>query len=193
MVKKKTKDERTRNWRAVVYPESAPENWREILDDMCIPWVESPLHDRDVNPDGEVKKPHWHIILLFGSNKSYEQVKEITAKLRAPNPMKCANVRGAVRYLAHLDNPEKFQYSKEDIKAHCGAEIDHHLAFNSNEKSIMKREIQALIREKDFVEYADLLDYLLDAEMYELLDVANSHTLLFGKYISSRKYKQQGK
>ncbi|MGM0227956.1 hypothetical protein IGI39_004924, partial [Enterococcus sp. AZ135] len=32
----------------------------------------------------------------------------------------------------------------------------------------------------------------LDAQLYELLDVANSHTLLFGKYIASRKYKRQG-
>ncbi|WP_438765663.1 Rep family protein, partial [Enterococcus sp. AZ186] len=94
MVKKKTKDDRTRNWTCVIYPESAPENWREILDDMCIPWVESPLHDKDVNPDGEIKKSHWHVLLMFGSNKSYEQVKEITSKLNAPNPQKCANARG---------------------------------------------------------------------------------------------------
>ncbi|EMW5946733.1 replication protein, partial [Enterococcus faecium] len=27
MTSRKTKDERTRNWTFVVYPESAPENW----------------------------------------------------------------------------------------------------------------------------------------------------------------------
>ena len=39
----------------VVYPESAPENWRTILDETFMRWVESPLHDKDVNADGEIK------------------------------------------------------------------------------------------------------------------------------------------
>src|SRR5699024_11179639 len=59
--RRKDKDERTRNWTFVVYPESAPEDWREIIDDLHVPWIESPLHDKDVNPDGEIKKPHWHV------------------------------------------------------------------------------------------------------------------------------------
>ena len=57
--KAKKADSRARNWSLVVYPESAPENWRDILDDYHIPWVESPLHDKDINPDGEIKKAHW--------------------------------------------------------------------------------------------------------------------------------------
>ena len=39
--KAKKVDNRARNWSLVVYPESAPENWRDILDDYHIPWVES--------------------------------------------------------------------------------------------------------------------------------------------------------
>ncbi|MDF9661329.1 Rep family protein, partial [Bacillus cereus] len=53
MVKRKSsnsKDERTRNWTFIVYPESTPENWREIINDLHTPWIESPLHDKDVNP-----------------------------------------------------------------------------------------------------------------------------------------------
>lgn len=39
-----------RDWAFVVYPESAPENWREILDETRMRWIESPLHDKDFNP-----------------------------------------------------------------------------------------------------------------------------------------------
>ena len=53
---KNKKDVRARTWTFILYPESAPENWRYILDGYHIPWVESPLHDKDVNPDGTVKK-----------------------------------------------------------------------------------------------------------------------------------------
>ena len=91
--KARTIDERTRNWTFLVYPESAPENWRDILDEEHIQWVESPLHDKDDNANGEQKKPHWHILLLFEGNKSYEQVKELTDKLHATIPQKCASAQ----------------------------------------------------------------------------------------------------
>ncbi len=47
---------RTRNFTTIVYPESAPENWMEILGELFIPSLVSPLHDRDTNPTGECKK-----------------------------------------------------------------------------------------------------------------------------------------
>ena len=76
----KNKDERTRNWTFVLYPESATKGWRNILDELHVPWVESPLHDKDTNPDGEIKKPHWHIAMFFNSKKSYQQMSEIDRK-----------------------------------------------------------------------------------------------------------------
>lgn len=54
---KGSKDGRARAWTFIVYPDSAPENWRDILDSKCIPWVESPLHDPDPNsPPEEARK-----------------------------------------------------------------------------------------------------------------------------------------
>ena len=74
----KSKDERKRflSWTCVIYPESMPENWREILGELMIPWAVSPLHDKDVNPNGEPKKPHRHLLLSFRTVKAYEQIKE---------------------------------------------------------------------------------------------------------------------
>lgn len=45
----KKKDSRTRNWSFIVYPESAPNNWREILQEEMTPFAVSPLHDKDIN------------------------------------------------------------------------------------------------------------------------------------------------
>ena len=52
---------RTRNFATVIYPESAPSDWKEILNQEFIPAFISPLHDRDTNPTGEPKKPHYHV------------------------------------------------------------------------------------------------------------------------------------
>lgn len=115
---------RTRNWLFIVYPESAPEDWRSILDSFHVPWIESPLHDADVNADATEKKAHWHIMLLFDSVKSYQQILPFSRAVNGSFPIKCRSLRGSVRYFYHADNPEKAQYSKTDIKAHCGAELE---------------------------------------------------------------------
>ena len=44
---------RTRNFATVVYPESAPADWMERLDQYHIAALVSPLHDKDKNPSGE--------------------------------------------------------------------------------------------------------------------------------------------
>ena len=54
---------KTRSWSFIVYPESAPSNWIDILNDMHIEIIISPLHDKDTDPDGEVKKAHYHVMI----------------------------------------------------------------------------------------------------------------------------------
>ena len=87
-MKNNAEEKRGRIWTCVVYPESAPENWKDLLDQQGISWVESPIHDKDVNADGEKKKAHWHVLLLFGTQKSHRQGLEITTLMNAPNPQK---------------------------------------------------------------------------------------------------------
>lgn len=157
--KSTTVDSRARSWTFVLYPESAPNDWRGVLDDEHIQWVESPLHDKDTNPDGTPKKPHWHILLMFEGKKSYEQIKEITDKLNAPIPQKTASARGLVRYMVHMDNPEKFQYNVSDIIGHGGADVSELLKPSSSERYSMIREMIAFVREHGIVEFQDLMDY----------------------------------
>lgn len=116
------KEQRKRNWVFVVYPDSAPENWVEKLREMRVPGFISPLHDKDVNPDGEPKKPHWHVQLTFKGVKSYSQIKEITDELNATAPQECKDVRAYARYLCHLDNPEKAQYDTSEVQCLAGTD-----------------------------------------------------------------------
>lgn len=153
-------DTRTRNWTFFVYPDSAPANWREILDELHVPWIESPLHDKDHNEaDGEIKKAHWHILLMFSSKKSYQQILEITGQLNSPNPQKCTNVKGIVRYFAHLDNPEKFQYDKSEIIGHSGADVATYLSATTKERYELINEMMEFANVNNITEMKDLLNY----------------------------------
>lgn len=84
---------RGRNWGIVVYPE----NWKDIIRQE--PIAVSPLHDKDVNPDGEKKKSHYHLVLNYKGNKSFEQIDEIAGSLRAPAPQRISSLTGAVKFM----------------------------------------------------------------------------------------------
>lgn len=192
MVKRKSsnsKDERTRNWTFIVYPESAPENWREIINDLHTPWIESPLHNKDINPDGEIKKPHWHVMMMFSNKKSYEQVREITFQLRSPNPQKVANPKGMVRYFLHLDNPEKFQYSKGSLVAHCGADFAQYLVVSKGERYELIREMMEFVNTNRIIEMKDLLDYAMDKRFDDWFPLlCDNSAYIMESYIKSTRH-----
>lgn len=187
----KNKDERTRNWTFVVYPESAPNDWAKIVNKLKVPWVRSPLHDKDCNPDGEIKKAHWHVIMFFSNKKSFAQIKEITDSLNAPIPQKVENAKGMVRYLVHLDNPEKYQYDKSDIVSYCGADILKYLTSTGGDKLRAIAEMQEWIDENDCVEFSTLADYARRERFDDWYDIVVNHSTLFlNAYIRSKRYRR---
>ena len=155
----KRKGTRALSWTCIVYPESAPENWRDIIDETHIQWVESPLHDKDVNPDGSLKKPHWHVLLMFESIKTVEQVTDVLQGCNGTIPIKCNSAKGLVRYMAHLDNPEKVQYDRQLIISHGGADVAELLRPSSSESLVIQGEIIDFIAKYDVTEYVDLVMY----------------------------------
>lgn len=186
------KETRTRNWTLVLYPESAPKNWREIIDDLHIEWVESPLHDKDKNATGEMKKAHWHVLLMFGGVKSYEQVLEITQQLNCPRPERCHNSKAMVRYMAHMDNPEKAQYSSSDIKAHGGVDLAELLRPSSSERYTIISEMISYVKREKVIEFQDLMDYAQENEFdtwFPLL--CDNSAYVVGQYIKSQRHRQQ--
>ena len=184
-----------RNWAFVLYPESAPADWREQLTKSGIQAAVSPLHDRDLNADGEPKKPHYHVILVYGNPTTYNNVKSFTnGKLGQTVPQPLEQVRGYYRYLTHEDNPEKEQYSKSDIQLINGFDIRDFGEMTKSEVTRYKRELLDFIRDNNLIEYSDLLDILLDGgeATADLFEVASNHTLFLTKYIASRRYKITG-
>lgn len=182
---------RTRSWTFVLYPESAPKDWRDKLDELHIEWLESPLHDRDMNANGEVKKEHYHIALLFSSVKAYEQVKELTDFLNCPIPQRVHSIKGIVRYMAHLDNPEKAQYNINDIKCHGGADISELLKPSASERYTIINDMRVFIKEHNIIEFQDLLDYSAEHEFdtwFPLL--CDNSAYVISMYIKSQRHRQ---
>lgn len=187
--KKANKDTRTRNWTIVLYPESAPENWRDILDDLHIEWIESPLHDRDYTAVGDPKKPHWHILLMFGGVKTYEQVMECIEPLNCPIPTRVHNCKSLVRYMAHLDNPDKAQYDVSKIVAHGGVDLADILKPSSAERYTYIKEMKSWCEEWNITEFEDLFSYAADErpdDWFPLL--CDNSAFVMNLYLKSRRH-----
>lgn len=185
-----TKSIKKRNWAFVLYPESAPENWRELLQQSGLPAVISPLHDKDKDPTGEAKKAHYHIILTYPGPTTYNAVKSFTDRLNQPIPQPLESVQGYYRYLTHEDNPDKYQYDKSDIVPVNGFDIHDYIEMSKTEAMKIIKDIQQVIITVDIREYSDLLDYLLEVNQ-EWWQVAVNHTMMLNAYLKSRRYKLQ--
>lgn len=182
---------RGRNWSIVVYPDSAPKDWIKLISQE--PVAISPLHDKDVNPDGELKKRHYHVLFAYKGNKSFEQIDEIARLLHAPIPQRVNSLTGAARYLTHMDNPEKYQYDDADIRTSGGFDLQSCLALSSGDKRQMLKDMIVYIRDNDIVHLVDFTDYCLSekapAGWFELLTERN--TIFLKEYIKSNWQKHK--
>lgn len=174
----KEKNERYRNWSWIVYPESAPENWRTLLDETGEKWIESPLHDRDINETtNEIKKAHWHIIISFGNKKSYKQAGKISEMLNSPKPVSVKSLQGAVQYLWHRNNPEKHQYDKNEVVAHNGFKYRQYLTDIGVDTDSILQEVIQWIQETGCSEYRDLVDYVISERFDDWFPTVRSQTI----------------
>lgn len=182
-----TSDGRTRSWTTVVYPDSAPEGWLDILGELLVPALVSPLHDKDVNPDGEPKKPHWHVGLLFEGKKSKEQVAEYFMKIGGVGIEPISSVRSWARYLCHLDNPEKAQYDTQAVRSFGGVDY-FYLIESLADKNKVVGDILDFILANDIISYAQLISYCrrFRTDWFNLL--SNSYTLFFTAFLKSRAW-----
>ena len=181
-----------RNWAFIVYPESLPSNYEEIIINTGLPMVFSPLHDKDLEADGQTpKKAHYHIILIYSGPTSFNVVQSLTKKLNAPAPIPLEAVRGYYRYLTHKDNPEKYQYDEKEIQCLNGFSILDFVELTKTEVLKIKKILIEEIKKNDFCEYSTFVDYVMNCLSDNELDVAVNHTFFFDKYLSSRRHKAE--
>lgn len=184
-------DLKKRNWTFIVYPESAPSNWRDILDEEHIQWIESPLHDKDVNPDGEPKKSHWHVLVLFDGPVTVKPVNELAERLNTPIPKSVASARGLVRYMIHLDNPEKYQYSKSEIIGHGGVEVEAYFEMTASNRIDLLKDISAYVMDNNICNFVDLVKYAIENNDDWFTIIADKNTLYLNKLIDAQWHKNR--
>lgn len=116
-------------------------------------WVD---HKPDKEDDESDKHFHTHVIIRTAGSRS---IKQVSATLGVPSNFVqvCRNKRSQMRYFRHLDNPEKIQYSADDI--HASSLSNFQIAWTDNSDDDVRRLYadlvklrQGRIRPADFVD-----------------------------------------
>lgn len=178
---------RKRNYATILYEESVPNDFIEIITSWHVPALLSPYHDKDKNPHGENKKPHWHLMIMFDGLKTKEQAQNLFSLVNGVGCEVIESIRGYARYLCHLDNPEKHEYSTEDIIQFAGADYQT-LCMLDTDKVKLIAEMQAFCDENDIFSYAELSDYaaIYHYSWYRALQLNCSMPMMF--YLKSRQW-----
>ncbi len=167
-------------WSMIVYPDSAPKNWKELLIRTGYEIAISPLHDKDkwdhnspakevVNgEDGEIidvpegalykkgdaKKSHWHVIVKVPQRISFREMNtRMQDMLNCPLIHKCNSLKGMYQYFIHLNNPEKYQYEENEIEKYNGFILE----ANERERKIILKDVVDTIRECNIENYDELV------------------------------------
>lgn len=172
---------KARHWTFIVYPDSINEYWIDQLIQTGLPFAISPLHDKDINPDGSVKKSHYHVCITFDGPTTFNNVKSLTESIGATIPKRVMSLRGIYRYLSHEDNPDKYHYNSKDIKEFNNFHID----MTDSEITFKKAVISNDIVDKSIRNYAELVNYYLSIGDMDSFKIVSTNTFYFSKYIDS--------
>lgn len=178
---------RTRNFATVIYPESAPEGWQNILSEQFVPAFISPLHDKDTNPTGEPKKPHYHVVIMYDSVKTKKQAEDVFERIGGVGCEVVQSIRGYARYLCHLDNPEKAQYNQEDVRSMCGADYSGTIGLVTDKYKAIGEMIDFCIA-NNIYSYSQLLEYCRMERFDWFRVLCDNGTVVIKEYLKSRSW-----
>lgn len=161
------KVKRSQYWAFIVYPESAPAEWIQILESRHIAMAISPLHHPGKSdptpeePEGIERKEHHHVMMFFGSLKSAGQAEEIAKSVNGTIPFRIESREGYARYLCHLDNPEKEQFDLDQVIELSGLVYRDNIGAPYNRTTVL-REILDHVRTGGLFSFSDFVFWCAD-------------------------------
>lgn len=185
-------DIKKRNWTFVLYEDSCAKDWEDYLISTGVPFAYA-YHDKDKTDLGEDKKAHTHVLICFDGPVTYNNAMTYATRVGAANNViqPVGSVRGMVRYFCHKDNPDKYQYEDDVIQCRNGFDPKDYFALTVTQQKAFKRMIIEFIQDNEIIEYADLVEILMNSDQMDLFDIVTTNTFFFTQYMKSRKNKMK--
>lgn len=182
---------RSQYYSFIVYPESAPENWIQLLESYHIQMLISPLHEPGKSgsepgePEGNELKPHHHVLTMFGSLKTADQVSKITQAVNGTLPFAVHSREGYARYLCHLDQKDKQQFKLDQVIELGGAVYIDNIGIPYNRDTIL-REMQSYVRVECIYSLGDFMDWCAEHNATWYRALTSDSAYIMKEYMQSK-------
>lgn len=191
MTKPKAKP-KARHFTFLIYPDSAPENWQKMLQEIDLPIAISPLHDKDqreiedpfalaeeeielYNKGMLFKKPHYHCIIVYTGPVTADAVRnrirralDDEEKKEAVNKVQIIKkgIHSMYQYLTHESvtaiEEGKYKYDKADIVHLNNFDIDRYIVLDAHDKEDMLDTILGVIDANGLENHKQLSRYMAE-------------------------------
>lgn len=184
---------------AVLYPDSTTYDVAMIIKALAeehLTFAVSPIHDRDVEDDGSLKKAHYHLLLAYSSATTLNNIRGWFNACGLPESdlhsvRVCASGVGYYRYLTHKDNPEKAQYNDNDIRVFNDAdELFKKFSKTSSDKIDDLARIFQIVDELNTISFHTLVQYLMlnERDLFKMITSSSALAICVKEYQRSLEY-----
>lgn len=192
----------------VVWPESIDVAlFFHLLHELHIPVAISPLHNRDLTDENELKKPHYHVIVEFRHPRYLDPVRATIGKLiqscsKEPIiggdggdykwyvlPVHDRNVM--VRYLCHLDDEDKASYPVNEVITFGFFDVSPLFARSLADDMHSFAKLMYWCREHPNKTYDQLVDVVIDSQDMTLLRALRQNSWALKSYLESSGKRRQ--
>lgn len=159
--------ERSRTFTFVFYPDE--KNFLDIMEEVINQDTAFILHDKDINDDGKLKKPHYHVVVKFKDAKTCTSVAKIFHLLNSDGEIASNRVdlcckgkkdfKGALRYLTHANTPDKFQYPLTDVQGTLKDTVKALVNSGSNAERNLSLVFNFIISSNDYLDIITVSKY----------------------------------
>lgn len=175
-------------WWGYLYEDSAPADFMNRMRESGMEGL-AMKHDRDLTAAGEVKEPHWHVVVRFAHAVRLAEAKEVLTSFG----VKSASVQyrdswtAVARYLCHLDDPDKAQYNPAEVVEFGGA--DYLAAINRTaDKYRIVNEMRTWAKENNVYSFRVLMDYAADENLEWFMALCDNSAIIMREYLKSYRY-----
>ena len=193
MAKPRDPPNKSKYFCCMLYPDSSTYDVDKIIKSLAaehLTFALSPIHNRDVEDDGSLKKGHYHLLLAYSSATTLNNIRGWFNACGMPESelhsvRVCASGIGYFRYLTHKDNPEKAQYYDKDIRIFNDFDgIFKKFANTESDKLIKLVRIFQIVDELNTISFHNLLQYLMlnDCELFKMVTSSSALAICVKEY-----------
>jgi len=167
----------------IIYPESLPDDWKEILSGFRLPMAISPLHDKDEVDEKNLtdeqkelikkgekvyKKAHYHVIYVSKNPVTTDAVRKRLQRALGKDSVNLVqlvdNLFGMYEYLTHESETAKkagkHVYDSKDIMLLNDFRIENYDALSPEEAKDISIRLVDIVVDNDIMNMRELLRYL---------------------------------